>query len=223
MTSINFANNLKKFRKEKNVSKSELARRIGVSDVTVGYWESGKTEPRMGKVEMIANVLGITTDDLLFENDPSMQQMEGSANVYAIENNSTKVPLYGKISAGIPLEMIVTEDHIEIPHFVFTNHPKAFLLQVNGDSMNKVVPNGSFALIDPTEDVSNGDIVAVTVNGYDATLKRFYKLQNTLVLEPDSYNTEYSAKSFDINSEEETTVKVIGKMVWFMSPFNVKY
>ncbi|MEK3969499.1 LexA family protein [Paenibacillus sp. FSL H7-0323] len=223
MNSINFANNLKKLREERKLSKAELARRIGVSDVTVGYWETGKAEPRMGKVEMIANVLGVVTDDLLFENEASLQPIEGSNNVYSIENSSTKVPLYGKISAGIPLEMIMIEDHIEIPHFVFTHHPEAFLLQVNGDSMNKVIPNGSFALIDPTQDVANGDIVAVAVNGYDATLKRFYKLQNTLVLEPDSYNTEYSAKSFDINSEEETTVKVIGKMVWFMSPFNVKY
>ncbi|OAB27851.1 hypothetical protein PMSD_23060 [Paenibacillus macquariensis subsp. defensor] len=223
MNNINFANNLKKIREGKGMSKTELAKRVGVSDVTIGYWEAGRTEPRMGKVEMIADILGVKTDDLIFENNQHVSGIAESSETYTIEGKSRLVPLYGSIAAGIPLEMIRVDDNIEIPEYIFSCHQEAFLLQVNGDSMNKVVPNGSFALIDPTEEISNGDIVAVSVNGCDATLKRFYKLQNTLVLEPDSYNTDHSAKSFDVNTIEEVTVNVIGKLVWFMSPFNIKY
>ncbi|MEC0089382.1 XRE family transcriptional regulator [Paenibacillus macquariensis] len=223
MNNINFANNLKKIREGKGMSKSELGRRVGVSDVTIGYWEAGKTEPRMGKVEMIADILGVKTDDLIFDNNQQTSELKESSEVYTIEGKSRLVPLYGSIAAGVPLEMIPVDDNIEIPEYIFSCHQEAFLLQVNGDSMNKVVPNGSYALIDPTEEISNGDIVAVSVNGYEATLKRFYKLQNTLVLEPDSYNTVHSAKSFDANVVEEITINVIGKMVWFMSPFNIKY
>lgn len=222
MSSINFAENLKRLREAKNMTKAELARRIGVSDVTLGHWEIGKISPRMGKVELIASVLGVTTDDLLFESQ-SNPQVETPVSVIPVKGQSKQVPLYGSIAAGIPLEMIQIDDYIEIPEYIFERHPHAFLLRVNGDSMNKVVPNGAYALVEPCEEIANGEIAAVTVNGFDATLKRLYKLQNTLVLEPDSYNPEHSAKTFDLNNDQSDLIKVIGKMVWYMSPFNVKY
>ncbi len=60
------AENIKRFREAKGISKEEFADRMGVSGVTVGYWESGRSEPRMGKVEGIAAVLDVTIDELLF-------------------------------------------------------------------------------------------------------------------------------------------------------------
>ncbi|ETK29926.1 hypothetical protein ERIC1_1c34850 [Paenibacillus larvae subsp. larvae DSM 25719] len=216
MNTINFAKNLKKLRTEKGVTKSELARRIGVSDVMVGYWESGKNEPRMGKVEMIAEVLGVTTDDLLFDADTAKEFIP-------VKGRSCQVPLYGSIAAGIPLEMIQVDEYIEIPEYMCVSYPKAFLLKVSGDSMNKIVPNGSYALIDPCTEVTNGEVAAVVVNGSEATLKRFYKLQNTIVLEPDSYNPDHVAKTFNVSEDTNTTIKILGKMIWFMAPFDVKF
>ncbi|MDQ1233314.1 transcriptional regulator with XRE-family HTH domain [Paenibacillus sp. SORGH_AS306] len=69
MKKIVFAENLKKYREAKGISKEELGERVGVSGVTIGYWESGRNEPRMGKVELIANILGVEIDDLMFENN----------------------------------------------------------------------------------------------------------------------------------------------------------
>lgn len=141
-------------------------------------------------------------------------------------NETTEItfvkPLYGSIAAGTPIEMLTVEDYIEVPKNIALKYPKAFLLKINGDSMNKVIPNNSYALINPQEEVNNGDVVAVAINGYDATLKRFYKLQNTTVLEPDSYNSEHVAKTFN-GLENEPKLRVIGKMVWFMSGFDMKY
>lgn len=89
--------------------------------------------------------------------------------------------------------------------------------------MNKVVPNGAYALIDPYmgEEPVNGDVVAIQVNGYEATLKRFFRLPNTIVLEPDSYNPEHTAQNLTVPEME--TLRVIGKMVWYMSPPNAKF
>ncbi|WP_309244142.1 S24 family peptidase [Paenibacillus sp. GbtcB18] len=219
MNAINFSINLRKLREDKGISKAELARRVGVSDVTVGYWETGKTEPRMGKVEMVADVLGVTVDELLFDVKPVSNNKEDTS---PIKNEKYQVPLYGAIAAGLPLEMIKVEELIDIPEYILAQHPDSFLLRVNGDSMNRIIPNGAYALIDPAAEVLNGDVAAVAVNGYDATLKRFYKLQNTLVLEPDSFNSEHSPQTF-VSSNEDCTVKVIGKMVWYMSPYNIKF
>ncbi|MDX2330389.1 helix-turn-helix domain-containing protein [Sinorhizobium medicae] len=68
MTDIYLEKNLKILRERKGISKEELGRRVGVSGVTIGYWESGQTTPRMGKVEKVSQALGVTVDELLFEN-----------------------------------------------------------------------------------------------------------------------------------------------------------
>lgn len=75
MKKIYFAENLKRYREEKKLSKEELGARVGVSGVTVGYWEAGRNEPRMGKVELIAQVLDVTIDDLLFDNTFNLSEI----------------------------------------------------------------------------------------------------------------------------------------------------
>lgn len=70
MKEIYFAENLKRFRESKGLTKEELANRIGVSGAMVGYWETKKNEPRMGKVQLIAEVLNVDVDELLFSQPP---------------------------------------------------------------------------------------------------------------------------------------------------------
>lgn len=70
MKNIYFSKNLTRFREAKGITKEELGKRVGVSGAMVGYWESGKHEPRMGKVQMIANILDVNLDDLLFSEPP---------------------------------------------------------------------------------------------------------------------------------------------------------
>lgn len=292
---INFSSNLKRFRTAKKISKTELARRIGVSDVTIYKWEKGETSPRMGKVELIAQVLDVTTDDLLFGPEtiqpskpdglfseifsnlvgqseyseeelvkklntsqptierlktgdlaPNLPQLKKIVKLFNIDpiiffggncdketakntfthidaRESIEMPLYGAIPAGEPIEMLEAVDQIEVPLGVANQYPDAFFLEVTGDSMNKVVSHGSYALIDPCIEVSNGEIAAVVVNGFSVTLKRFYKLHNSVVLEPDSYNQEHSSKMYETNKDDSVTINIIGKMVWFMPPFDLKY
>jgi len=67
MPEIHFSNNLKRYRVRLGLSKEQLAKRLGVSGVTIGYWESGKHDPRLSKLKHIADVLGVTVYDLLFD------------------------------------------------------------------------------------------------------------------------------------------------------------
>lgn len=192
-------------------SDAEIARRLGVNRSTISRWKSGEQSPPLPKVKEIANFFGVS---------PMVFVDEGRVPVVG---KSVEVPLYGSVAAGIPLEMIEVDEYIEIPENIADMYPDAFLLRVNGDSMNKVVPNGMYALIDPNCEVKNGDITAVNVNGHEATLKRFYKLQNTIVLEPDSYNPEHKPQIFDCTKNECNEIRIIGKMVWFMAPIDMKF
>jgi repressor LexA len=194
-------------------SDAEIARRLGVNRSTISRWKSGEQSPPLPKVKEIADFFGV--NPMVF-----VDEFHGAISVKAA---SVGVPLYGSIAAGVPLEMIQIEEYIEIPEMIGNKYPDAFLLRVNGDSMNKVVPNGMYALIAPNEEIKNGDVVAINVNGYEATLKRFFKLHNTIVLEPDSYNPEHTPMMLDCTKAECEDLKVLGKMVWFMSPLNAKF
>ena len=84
-------------------------------------------------------------------------------------------------------------------------------LKVNGESMNKIVKNGAFALIHKQDTVNNGEIAVVLVNGYDATLKKFKQLENGFIfLEPQSNLDEYEPLVID---PKNTEVKILGKYV----------
>lgn len=216
---MSIGNNIKILRNRYGLTQQELAEIAGVTNKAVSAWESNSKEPRIGAIEKIANHFGLKKSNLIDEDGmdlvTSSQTVDPNAPIYL-------KPMFGAIAAGTPIEMLRADECIEVPKCIVETYPAAFLLKVSGDSMNKVVPNNSYALINPQEEVKNGDVVAVAVNGYDATLKRFYKLQNTTVLEPDSYNAEHVAQTFN-SLESEPTLNIIGKMVWFMSAYNIKF
>lgn len=60
-----FKENLKQYRKERNLSQRELALEINVSIPTIGHWESGYTEPGIMHIKKLAKYFGVTTDELL--------------------------------------------------------------------------------------------------------------------------------------------------------------
>ena len=55
----------KQLLREKDLTGAQLGRRIGVSRWVVSYWTSGKGTPRAKYIPDIAEVLGITVEDVL--------------------------------------------------------------------------------------------------------------------------------------------------------------
>ena len=121
-------------------------------------------------------------------------------------------PVYGQISAGQPNwaeECIEGRLPIDSELMGIVNPEEHFFLRVNGESMNNVVKNGAFALIHKQDMVEDGEIAVVLVNGYDATLKRFTKKGDVVVLEPDSSDTSFKTQIYD----KSTPIKILGKYV----------
>lgn len=59
------SDNIKKYRKEKNLSQDELAEQLGVSRQSISLWETGQTQPTIENIIALATVFGISTDSLL--------------------------------------------------------------------------------------------------------------------------------------------------------------
>lgn len=203
-------------------SKSAFANKVGVSRAAVTNWTSGYNAPDIETVAKIANAYSVPLSDILDD------KLTESSTSYAYVNLDSdtrwvNVPLCGSIAAGKPIEMESVQDTFTIPYSLHKKYPDAFLLQVDGESMNRKLPNGSYALINPTEEVINGRAYAICVNGYDATIKRVKQLENGFELSPDSTDPTIKSRIYDYNEEGTETITVIGEVVWCVFPFDYAF
>ncbi len=59
------ADNIKKYRKENNLSQDDLAEKLDVSRQSISLWETGQTQPTLDNIIALANIFGISTDELI--------------------------------------------------------------------------------------------------------------------------------------------------------------
>lgn len=124
-------------------------------------------------------------------------------------------PVYGRISAGEPNwaeECMEGKMPVDPELMNIINPEECYFLKVNGESMNKVIKNGAFALIRKTDWVENGEIAVVLVNGFDATLKKFTKQGDLVILEPMSDDSSFTTQVYNKDTEIKVIGKYIGKM-----------
>lgn len=142
------------------------------------------------------------------------QKISDKKEIDEIESNRKfyMCPVYGQISAGQPNwaeECIEGRLPIDPNLMNIVDPEECYFLRVNGESMNKVVKNGAYALIRKTDWVDDGEIAVVLVNGYDATLKKFSKQGDFVVLEPMSNDPSFQTQIYT----KDTPIKIIGKYI----------
>ncbi|MBE6909627.1 MAG: helix-turn-helix domain-containing protein [Ruminococcaceae bacterium] len=68
-----FHNNLVSLRKLKNMTQEGIAEKVGVSRQAVAKWEAGETVPDLDKCKILAELFGVSLDDLAnYEPDENM-------------------------------------------------------------------------------------------------------------------------------------------------------
>lgn len=214
---------LKKIRLNSGLSRKEAAEKLGVPFNTYRNWEQCVNMPRDNKViKSVADFFNVSME-ALFGYD--MINPGGLSELPEQKNSPfTYVPLLGKIAAGEPIEMDSDNNHFPIPTEISQKHPSAFLLKVEGGSMNKILPDGCYALVDPCDEVDRDNMpYAVCVNGHDATIKRVHKLANGFELVPDSTDPTYKPKVYDYGEPGTETITIIGRVVYHVLPFDWSY
>lgn len=75
---MNLADNLKKIRKDNNLSQEQLAEKLGVSRQAVSKWESGISYPEMDKVIQICNLFNLNINELINEDIKEVKENKES-------------------------------------------------------------------------------------------------------------------------------------------------
>ena len=77
---MNLSDNLKKIRKENNLTQEDLAEKLGVSRQSVSKWESNQAYPEMDKVVQICKMFNLNMDDLLNQDIKEVNNIKQQRN-----------------------------------------------------------------------------------------------------------------------------------------------
>lgn len=203
-------NRLKKLREDSQLNQSDIAKKLNISTAAYSYYENEKRDMPTNVLKQLSEFFNCSIDYLLGKTDIRIDKN--------IDINNKKIymcPVYGRISAGQPNwaeECIEGRLPLDIELLNILNPEECFFLRVNGESMNKEIRNGAYALIRKTDIVDDGDIAVILVNGYDATLKKFSKQGDFVVLEPMSSDPSFKTQIYTKDTEIKIIGKYIGKM-----------
>lgn len=205
-----------------------------------------KAPKDFGTLKKISDYFEVSVDSLLFENlvytfyniEPDIDtviELNDSTQMWIMnlkdsENNNidsskiditnsmpriSPITVYGKVCAGDGIEAF-EEPIDEIINPYPNSRGEIFALQVHGDSMNNIVDDGMYAVIKKQEIVNNGEIAVVLIDHQLGMLKRFYQIDDMLILRPDSSNPQHIPLTFV--GEQLNNIKVLGKFIGHVSP-----
>ena len=99
-------------------------------------------------------------------------------------SSSAVLPLLGYVTAGQPVEAIVNVEQIAVPES-FQTRGTNYVLQVQGESMiEEHIQDGDYVIIEQRPEAHNGETVVALLDGEKATLKKFYREQDKIRLQP---------------------------------------
>ena len=201
---VNIGQRIKNRRLELGLSVDEVALKIGKNRATVYRYESNDIEDLPTSIlEPLAKALQTTPGYLMGWNEKEKE-------LIPIDINPThKIPVLGRISAGLPLYAVENvEDYI---YTELNGGNEYFGLRVVGDSMNAArICEGDIIIVRKQESVEDGEIAVVMVDNDDATVKRYHQKGNTVMLSPQSFNPQNHVQVYNL---KETNIRIIGKVV----------
>lgn len=202
----NFATNLKHLRIQSGMTQEELAKKMDKDYSTIGKWELGQRSPIMTDVIKIADIFQVSLEKLI-----GSSMIYDNAEVVDVDSNIVKIPVYGTIKAGIPIESqsnII--DYIDIPKEWTRGDKKFYALKISGDSMFPKYSENDIVIFEQNDDkeLYNGKDCAVMINGTESTFKKVLLNDQGIVLQP--YNTAYDIIMFSNEQIEQLPIKVVG-------------
>lgn len=225
---MSLENHLKEMIIQKAGNLKEFSRMANIPYTTVrSILERGVMNAKTQNILDMCDVLGITPEILLEMDNGIVGDIVNTVNQLnshrqtAVYNFATDqlneqrveetpaiyhtVEVYSLLSAGTGIVDLDPTDTTEIE---LNGHvpPHDLAFEVRGDSMEPVFENGEIVFVKKTQDIHNGQIIAVQVNE-EAFIKKVYITNDHMRLV--SLNKEYE----DIIANEDDDIRIVGKVL----------
>lgn len=160
---------LKELRRQRKLTQGQLGKAVGVSDVTIGYWERDFNVPGGKSLANLARYFGVSEGFLLYGR-------EDEPNIVASPIAAQQVPIISYVQAGVwtpecdARNLEGTVDYILTSEF---HSHSTFALKVKGKSMEPEFVEGDVIIVDPELQAGPGDYVVAKNGGDEATFKKY--------------------------------------------------
>jgi repressor LexA len=95
-----------------------------------------------------------------------------------------ELPLLGYVAAGSPIEAVAGTETIAVPENLVGKRD-SYVLRVKGDSMiDEQIRDGDYVIVEDRRSAENGEMVIAMLHGSDVTLKKLYREQGRIRLQP---------------------------------------
>ena len=193
---------LKNLRKDRQMTQSELAKKLGLAPSTIGMYERAEREPDFETLEKISDFFSVNMNTLLGKETP-----------FAVGKNSigVKIPVLGKVAAGIPITAVENIlDYEEIPSGMASSGDYV-ALRIEGSSMEPRMYQGDVVIVRVQNTVEHGEVAVVMVGGSEATVKKVQFKKDGILLQP--FNPSYEPIFYTSAEVESIPVRIFGKVV----------
>ena len=185
-------------RKNKGSTQKDIADSLGISRQAYANYETGNREPDLNTLKQLADIFDVSVDYLLGKEASSKKK-------------GIKIPVYGSVVAGVPLEAITDiEDYEEIDESM-AKSGEHIALKIKGDSMESRMVSGDVVIVRLQPDAGDGETAIVMVNGDEATCKKIKKTPEGIMLI--STNPAYEPMFYTNKQIEELPIRILGKVV----------
>ena len=211
--------NIKDIRKKLGYTMKELSLIVGVSEATISRWESGDiANMKQNNIVSLANALNISPLQVLDFDDTSIKSNSINADLYEYKYFPVS------ISAGSleNIDSIQEYELISLSDKILGKYARSkniILLKINGESMNNIIPNGSYIIVDTSRntihDIKDRDIVVFSENG-SYSVKRYINdsVNQRILFKPDSTDDTFTA--IEVKYENSEDLRLIGKVVKYI-------
>jgi len=164
-----FGARLKTLRRERKLTQKQLGKVVGVSDVTIGYWEKDQNMPGGVSLTKLARFFGVSEDFLL-------TGKEENSNVSPSIAGALQVPIISWVQAGTWTSESDARNLEGAIDYILTNGLHSFgtfALKVKGKSMEPEFKEGDTIIVDPDLCPGPGDYVVAKNGSEYATFKKY--------------------------------------------------
>lgn len=196
---------LRQLMKERQLNYERLGELLELKPQSLNRYVLGQREPKARVVMHMAERLQVDERWLQGYDVPR------TSTDPLVQPGQVLLPILGVIRAGIP-ELASQEVLGYMAADISGDRSEYFYLKVQGDSMiNAGIQPGDFVLIHVQRDAQDGQIIACIVDGEDATLKRYHRQGDWVILQPE--NPAYAPRLVPLRDFEMGTARIIGAAV----------
>lgn len=232
------ATNLKKLLESRGLTQVELSELVNIPASTLSGYFAERSTPTPGNIQKLADFFDVNKGNIdprynydvfgepwiqsIKQSTPTTDFVKENKPHYITDHNYKYFPV--SVSAGV-LENIESQmDYtpVVLPDEIlgkYAGSKNIIILKVNGESMNNIIPDGSYIVVDTSKkhaiDIKDRDIVAIADNG-SYTVKRYINdpVNERFIFKPDSSDDTYLP--IEISYSKASEIELIGRVIKYI-------